>query len=139
MDGDWITMTKIDRSGTYVFIEFDDGTILRVLEDRAHWITPERLIGPVPESFFDIKWDDEHFFNFFEDENADALWAHGNLSDEDFVAQVNEYDRLCGENEATYSVSDVRHKHGLLWEKSGATYIKLDQEDTSTPIKIIHR
>jgi hypothetical protein len=66
---------------------------------------------PPQPSDFEIMYDMDHFFEFFEDENGEALWAHGSLSSEEFVEQVNEYDRICGSDWEGYTEDDVK----TLW------------------------
>jgi hypothetical protein len=78
--------------------------------------TPYRARTPLPEDFR-VEWDEEHTFDFFEDENATALWAHGSLDSEEFVRQANEYDRITDDHYSTlddYSIDDVRTFWGIL-------------------------
>jgi hypothetical protein len=59
------------------------------------------LDARVPDPLdFIIRWDNSHTFEFFEDHDGEALWAHGSLPSEEFVAQVNEYDRINGYDES---------------------------------------
>lgn len=77
---------------------------------------PYRARSPQPEDFR-VEWNDTHVFEFFEDENANALWAHGTLSDEDFVAQANEYDRITDDDwnpDDAYTVHIVETFWGIL-------------------------
>jgi hypothetical protein len=62
--------------------------------------------APTPLDFI-VPWDNEHTFDFFEDGDGDALWASGDLPDEEFARQVNEYDRLCGSDWEGYTENDV--------------------------------
>jgi hypothetical protein len=64
---------------------------------KAPAIKPPAPRIPTPEDFL-VEWDEDHVFNFFEDDSATALWAHVSLSDEEFVRQANEYDKLCDPN-----------------------------------------
>jgi hypothetical protein len=58
---------------------------------------------------FEMKWDAEHTFPFFETENA-TIMAYGHHDPEKFVALVREYDDLCDPRYAeTHSVADVQH------------------------------
>lgn len=97
---------RIERSGDYAVILFEDGTSLEVVGVHAKWTYKKQAPAPLPEGFFDVQFDDDHFFNFFEDGNGNYLWAGSNLSDEEFVRQAKEYDALCGED-SEYSTDDV--------------------------------
>lgn len=51
-----------------------------------------------PEDFR-VKYDREHTFEFFEDEDGNGVYAYGHRDKQAFATAVNYYDRLCnGEN-----------------------------------------
>lgn len=76
--------------------------------------------SPEPADFV-VEWDADHTFDFFEDDNADGLWAHGSLPDETFVAQANEYDRINNAGSpiplTPYTVADVTSFWAIVPER----------------------
>lgn len=75
---------------------------------------PYKARTPQPKDFR-VEWDAEHTFDFFEDDRADHLWAHGSLDSEEFVRQANEYDRICDSGwDEPYTTDAVRLFWGIL-------------------------
>jgi hypothetical protein len=71
---------------------------------------------------FEVRWDAEHTFAFFEDEQADWLMGFGHIDKAEFAAQVNEYDRICnGEPiDPPYDESAVSHVYARAFIPDGA-------------------
>lgn len=68
-----------------------------------------------PEDFR-VKYDKEHTFEFFEDEDGNGVYAYGHRDEQAFATAVNYYDRLCNgadfsEDYDTYDHGDVRHAY----------------------------
>jgi hypothetical protein len=61
---------------------------------------------------FDVQFDADHKFPFYEDENGCGIYGFGHMDKAEFAAQVNQYDTLCtGEafDERGYVPEDVIH------------------------------
>lgn len=101
---------------------------------------------PQPEDFR-VEWDADCTFDFFEDDNADALWAHGSLDSEEFVRQANEYDRLCDagwDPEGAYTTDDIRSFWAIIrYDRPNDDYWRVHRcEDTifgAALVKVIDR
>lgn len=78
----------------------------------------------MPEpSDFTMKYDDDHTFDFFEDENADHLWAFGTIDAAEFARQANEYDILSGWIQPgevePYTAADIRYCQAVITTNNG--------------------
>jgi hypothetical protein len=71
----------------------------------------------VSASDFEMVWDEDHTFPFFEDENADAIYGYGHIDDALFAQQVNEYDTICNGGPVDFetTASDVVHKFAVAF------------------------
>lgn len=66
-----------------------------------------------PEDFR-VKYDKEHTFEFFEDEDGNGVYAYGHRDEQAFATAVNYYDRLCNgedfsEDYDAYDLCEVYH------------------------------
>jgi hypothetical protein len=74
-------------------------------------------IVTVTPDMFDMPYDNEHTFPFFEDENADGVYGYGHTDKADFAARVTEYDTICNGEPADdgYTESDVHHTWAVAY------------------------
>lgn len=71
---------------------------------------------------FDVRWDAEHTFPFFEDENADGVYGYGHTDKAEFARLVSEYDAVCdaGHDPAdNYIADDVMHTYAVAYQPEG--------------------
>lgn len=70
---------------------------------------------------FEVQWDAEHTFPFFEDENGDGVYGYGHHDKEGFARQLNEFDELCtgGPSEDEYTADQVAHDWAVAYIKPG--------------------
>lgn len=95
-----------------------------------------------PEDFR-VKYDKEHTFEFFEDEDGNGVYAYGHVDAQAFATAVNYYDRLCfGEIEGYYGTCDVRHSYAVAIEDEygewALRFCKADDE-FATPVTWVSR
>lgn len=64
---------------------------------------------------FEVYWDADHLFHFFESEDGD-IFAYGHADPEEIVSEVQEYDRLSGGPDEDYAplLTQVRHTWALV-------------------------
>lgn len=85
---------------------------------------PEKYaVVEIRPEHFDVQWDAEHKFPFFEDENADGIYGHGHHDPVEFARLVNLYDEVCNgepmEREWQYRPADVAHTYAVAYAPIG--------------------
>jgi len=74
----------------------------------------------VTSDMFDMPFDAEHTFPFFEDENANGVYGYGHTDKAEFAAKVTEYDTYCnGEPVDGYTEADVSHTWAIAYCPAG--------------------
>lgn len=64
--------------------------------------------------YFEVMWDSERTFPFFEDENATGVYGYGHTDKAEFAANVNEYDLYTADAVSTYTETDVLHGYAVV-------------------------
>jgi hypothetical protein len=69
---------------------------------------------------FELRYDDEHTFPFFSDE--EGTYGFGHIDPTEFAKLVNDYDVLCcaGDPEWRYDESDVKHLYARAFSQDDA-------------------
>jgi hypothetical protein len=88
---------------------------LLIDDGREHVVI--QVLHDVKPSAFEVQYDAEHLFPFFEDENAAGVYGYGHTDRAVFAAAVNDYDDLCNGGELTvhYEPADVTHHWGVAY------------------------
>lgn len=71
---------------------------------------------------FDVQFDAEHRYPFYEDEYGSGIYGFGHMDKAEFARQVNEYDQLCtGEvfDDLGYNAEDVIHCWAVITSDRG--------------------
>lgn len=70
-----------------------------------------RQIVEVLPSMFDMAWDAEHTFPFFEGEDGSGCFGYGHQDRDAFAAALNDWDQLCngGDPEWPWTADEVEH------------------------------
>jgi len=80
---------------------------------------------------FEMKYDAEHTFPFFEDENANWIVGHGHQDRAEFAKLVNDFDTLATGEAWPYTEGDVQWIYGFVSGSDDDFFVHLRHEDFS--------
>jgi hypothetical protein len=102
----------------------------------------------VTPDMFDMPYDAERTFPFFEDENGDGVYGYGHADKAEFAAKVNEYDAHCnGEPlDEGYTDANVAHTWAVAYRPTNDpdgdwrfTRAVADSDEGAFPMTVISR
>lgn len=96
---------------------------------------------------FRVKYDENHTFEFFEDEDGNGVYAYGHRDEQAFATAVNYYDRLCNGGNVdyydTYDYCDVHHGYARADDvnRYGEGYLQFckSSDEYATPVTWVSR
>lgn len=96
-----------------------------------------RKLVEVTAKDFEVKYDAERTFPFYEDENATGVYGYGHTDKDEFAASVTEFDRYANGEfwhpDEVYTADDVHHGWAVAydstafggewaWDRSGVSF-----------------
>lgn len=95
---------------------------------------------PAPSDFRSVH-DDEHTFDFFEDEQGNGLYALGTITDEEFLRQANVHDQLTDDAHEPWTAEHLERHSAVIedtTDRRGNPYsgVKIVPEGTALSAEI---
>lgn len=111
--------------------------------------TPLEPLGsfpPLVPKDFELQYDSDHDYSFFEDEDANGLYSYGHDRDAEFVNEVNEYDAYTSgfvdDDLTTYNVGDVHHVWAVVTDPTTEQFTwhgVTENTPNAFPVSVIRR